>query len=73
VKSLGITFAFFGMIATVAAIADINSGRYDLVLISHMMRGGLYVFLGMLLFVVGMVLVKIDGENHQNEKNQRLS
>jgi len=58
VKSLGITFAFFGIVATIAAIADLNSGRYDLHNVLQATRGGLWVMLGMSLFAIGMILVK---------------
>jgi hypothetical protein len=60
VKSLGITFAFFGIVATVAAIADLNSGRYDLHNVLQATRGGLWVMLGMSLVAIGMILVKQD-------------
>lgn len=55
-KSLGITFAFFGIVFTVAAIADLGTGRYDTGHAAQLLRGYLWILPGLLMVVLGMLL-----------------
>lgn len=59
-KAFGIMFAFFGMIATLAAGADITTGRYDVYDPAQLLRGLLWVLAGVLLFALGVILLKRD-------------
>jgi hypothetical protein len=56
VKSLGITFAFFGIVFTVAAIADLGAGRYDTAHAGQLLRGYLWILPGLLMVLLGMLL-----------------
>ena len=56
-KAIGIGAAFFGIIVTVGAIADLGTGRYNLHIPFQAARGILVLLLGMLLFLLGTVLI----------------
>jgi hypothetical protein len=61
-------FAFFGMIATVAAVADLNNGRYDLSSALQVLRGGAWILPGLLLISLGLLLARMENAERDVER-----